>query len=428
VPRNLDFRLFWLGQTTSRFGSAITAVALPLVAIGTLNASTLEVALLQAAVWLPWVLIGLPAGVWVDRLRQRPLMITCNVAALLLFVSVPVAAWLGALTIGHLLTVALLTGAAAVFFETAYQVYLPSLLSTEQLAEGNAKLHGSEAAAQVAGPGAGGLIAQLFGAVFGLLADAATFLVSILCLLAMRHREPRRPGPAPHQALREEIAGGLRFLAQDPYLRTMATFGAAANLALIGYQSILIVFLVRDNGVEPGTVGVVVAIMSGGGVVGALVATAVARRFGTARGMLICHFGAAPFALLIPLAGPGTRLALVVLGGVAVGTGVVAGNIIKDSFRQTYTPRHLLGRVVTGMNLINYGTIPLGALLGGVLGTVLGLRPTMWIMTGAFVLSTGILLTGPMRHRRDLPENADRSEASTTVGFVGKDGPPRRVA
>ena len=407
--RHRDFRLFWLGQTTSRFGSAITTVALPLVALGALNASTLEVALLQAAVWLPWLLIGLPVGVWVERLPRRAVMITCNVAALLLFTSVPVAAWLNILTIGHLLTVALLTGAAAVFFETAYQVYLPSLLSTDQLAEGNAKLHGSEAVAQVAGPGAGGLIAQLFGAVFGLLADAASFLVSTVCLLTMRHREPRRSAQPPRQPLLREITGGLRFLAHDPYLRTMAAFGAAANLALIGYQSILIVFLVRQNGVKAGTVGVIIAIMSGGGVLGALIATTVARRFGTARGMLLCQLGAAPFALLIPLAGPGPRLALVVLGGMAVGTGVVAGNIIKDSFRQTYTPRHLLGRVITSMHLINYGTIPLGALLGGLLGTVLGLRPTILIMTAALVLSTGILLTGPIRHHRDLPRTTGLS-------------------
>jgi MFS family permease len=404
LVRHRDFRLFWLGQTTSRFGSAITTLALPLVAVGTLDASTLHVALLQAAVWLPWLLIGLPAGVWVDRLPRRPLMIICNMSALLLFVSVPVAAWLNALTIGHLLTVALLTGATAVFFETAYQVYLPSLLNADQLAEGNAKLHGSEAAAQVVGPGAGGLIAQLFGAVFGLLADAATFLVSTVCLLTMRHREPRRSAATPHPALPHEIADGLRFLARDPYLRTMAAFGAAANLALIGYQSILIVFLVRENGIEPGAVGVIVALMSSGGVLGALVATTVARRFGTARGMLLCQLAAAPFALLIPLAGPGPRLALVVLGGIAVGTGVVAGNIIKDSFRQTYTPRHLLGRVITGMHLINYGTIPLGALLAGLLGTTLGLRPTMWVMTATLVLSTGILLTGPIRHHRDLPD------------------------
>ncbi|WP_229070154.1 MFS transporter [Actinoplanes sp. DH11] len=432
--RHRDFRLFWLGQTTSQFGSAITTVALPLVAVGVLNASTLHVALLHAAAWLPWLLLGLPAGVWVDRLPRRPLMIACNVTALVLFVSVPVAAGAGALTLGHLLTVALLAGATAVFFDTAYQVYLPSLLRPDELPEGNAKLHGSEAAAQVAGPGVGGLLAQLFGAVSGLFADAVTFLISAVCLIAVRHREPAvaRQYPASgatgsgatgsgptgsasgapgsgsgaagsRRALRAEIGDGLRFLAGDPYLRSLAAFGAAANLALTGYQSLLIVFLVRENGVAAGAVGGIVALMSCGGLLGAFLATPVARRFGTARGLLLCQLCAAPFALLIPLAAPGPRLALVVLAGVAVGTGVVAANIIKDSFRQTYTPRPLLGRVIAGMQLVNYGAIPLGALLAGLLGTALGLRPTLWIMTGGLVLSTGILLTGPISRHRDLP-------------------------
>jgi MFS family permease len=211
-----DFRLFWSGQSTSRFGSAITAVALPLVAVGPLDASTLQIAMLQAAAWLPWLVIGLPVGVWIDRLPRRPVMVACNVVGMLVLASVPLAVWLDTLTIGQLLTVALLSGVTAVIFETAYQVYLPFLLSAGLLAEGNAKLHGTEAVAQVAGPGAGGLIVRLSGAVFGLLADAASFLVSAACLLAMRHREPRRSvASRPRPALRE-IAEGLGFLAHDP--------------------------------------------------------------------------------------------------------------------------------------------------------------------------------------------------------------------
>ncbi|MEV6489094.1 MFS transporter [Actinoplanes sp. NPDC051633] len=402
-----DFRRLWIGQSTSRFGSAITAVALPLVAVGALDASTMQIALLQAAVWLPWLLIGLPAGVWVDRLPRRPVMITCDVVALLLFLSVPVAAWLHVLTIAHLLVVALLAGTATVFFETAYQVYLPSLLDAGRLTEGNAKLQGSEAVAQVAGPGAGGLIAQVFGAVTGLLADAVTFLVSTVCLLTIGHREQRRPAPAARRSIPREIAEGLRFLAHDPYLRVMAAFGAAANLALIGYQAIWITFLVREVGVSPGTVGVIGAVMGAGGIIGALVATRIARRLGTARGLLICQIGTAPFALLLALTGPGARLGLAVVGGVAVGAGVVACNIIKNSFRQIYTPRHLLSRVVTSMHLINYGTIPIGAVLGGFLGTVVGLRPAIWIMTSALILATGIQLIGPIKRRRDLPATAE---------------------
>lgn len=375
-----DFRLFWAGQTVSRFGSAITTVALPLVAVGALEASTLEVSLLTAASWLPWVLIGLPAGVWVDRLPRHPLMIACNVVALVALATVPVF-----LTFTHLLVVALVVGAASVFLDTAGQVYLPSLLDAADLAAGNAKLHGSEAAAQIAGPGAGGLIAQLSGAVAGLLTDAFSFLFAAVCLLFVRHREtvPAVPGPV-------ALGDGWRFLVRDHYLRPMTLFGAAANLALLGYQSILVVFLVRSNGVEPGLVGVVVAVMSSGGVLGALIATRVARRFGEIRGMVLCQVVAAPFALLIPVGG----VVPVMVGGFAVGTGIVAGNVIKDSFRQTYTPRHLLGRVITAMQLLNYGGIPLGALIAGLLGTAVGLGPAMWVMTAALVAST--LLVVPL--------------------------------
>ena len=213
VLRHRDFRLFWSGQTVSRFGGAITTVALPLVAVGPLAASTLQVALLQAAAWAPWLVIGLPAGVWVDRLPRRPVLTAGTVAALLVVVSVPAAAW--------------------------------------------------------------------------------------------------------------------------------------------------------------------------------------------------------PFALLIPLAAP-SRLVPVVVGGVAVSAGVVAGNVVKDSFRQAYAPRHLLGRVITGMQFVNYGAMPLGALLGGLLGTVLGLRPTVWFMTATFVLANGLLLTGPLRRHRDLPGPRSLEQATVT--------------
>lgn len=398
-----DFRLLWIGQTTSRFGSSITAVALPLVALGALHASTLQVALLQAAVWLPWLLLGLPAGVWVDRLPRRPLMITCDVVALVLFTGVPLAAWLGVLTIELLLVAALLAGAAAVFFETALQVYLPELLTPDQVIAANARLQGTQAVAQVAGPGAGGLIAQALGAVTGLLADAISFLVSAVCLLAMRHREPSKPGVARRRALGREIVEGLRFLVRDPYLRVFTAFGAVANLALMGFQAVWVTFLVRDNGISAFTVGVLGAIMGTGGVIGAMVATRIARCFGSARGMLICQIGTAPLALLVAMTGPGARLAFAAVGGIAYTAGVVACNIIKNSFRQTYTPRELLGRVITSMNLVNYGTLPLGALIGGLLGTYIGLRPTIWVMAAAFVLSTGIELIGPTRKRHDLP-------------------------
>jgi len=373
-----DFHLFWAGQTVSRLGSAVTTVALPLVAI---HAAPWQISLLQAAAWLPWVLIGLPAGVWVDRLPRRPLLIACNGVALVALAGAPIVP-----SIAHLLAVALVVGAMTVFLDTASQVYLPALLDARSLPAGNARLHGSEAAAQIIGPGIGGLLAQSLGAICGLLADAVSFLLAGVSLLFVRAREPISPAARPTVALGD----GLRYLARDRYLRTMTLFGAAANLALLGYQSILVVFLVRANGVPPALVGVVLAAMSSGGVLGALIATRVSGRLGEIRAMALCPLVAAPFALLIPTG----RLTLVMAGGFAVGAGIVAGNVIKDSFRQTHTPRHLLGRVITAMQLLNYGGIPLGAVIAGLLGSAIGLRPAMWVMTAGLVAST--LLVVPL--------------------------------
>lgn len=399
-----DFRVLWLGETASAVGTSISRVALPLVAVVTLHASAFQVSVLTAAAWLPWLVIGLPAGAWVDRVPRRRLMQGCNIASFLLLISVPIAAWTGTLTIGHLLVVALLTGATSVFFQTAYQVYLPAVVGDEDLTQANAALQGSQSVAQVAGPGLAGLLAQLTGAVLGLVADAISFLVSTACLARIRAEDiPTKDAQSDRPPLHRQITDGLRFLRADPYLRVLTIFGATSNLALTGYQSILVVFLIRQVNVSPGGVGLLISAMSVGGVIGAATAAAVTRRLGTARGMLVCELAGAPFALLIPLTSPGTGLLWVVLGGIGVGVGVVSGDVINSSFRQTYTPRPLLGRVIVSMQFLNYGTIPAGALLAGTLAGNLGLRPTMWIMAAGVPLASLVLLLGPIRRHRDLP-------------------------
>jgi len=399
--RHRDFRLLWIGETTSSLGSSVTSVALPLVAVTALHASALAISLLSAAAWIPWLLIGLPAGAWVDRLTRRPVMLACDLLSAALFVSVPIAAWCGVLTVAQLLLVALLTGAANVFFSTAYRAYLPSLVLPEDLLEGNAKLQGSESATHVAGPGVGGVIAQAVGAASGMLLDAVSFAVSAACLWRVSAREtPRR---TPRRQLRLEIAEGLRFVRRDEYLRTFMTFGGAANLLLTGYQAIFIVFLVRVVGLSSAAVGLLLAGSSVGGVLGALVARRIAARFGTARGMLLCKVGAAPFALGIPLADRGVGILLALLGGGIMVGGIVAGNIISGGFMQRYCPTDIYGRVSTTMQVVNFGTMPLGAVLAGGLAGWIGLRPTIWLMISLFVLSTGILLASPVRKLRDLP-------------------------
>ncbi|HEU4948284.1 MAG TPA: MFS transporter [Kribbella sp.] len=402
LARHRDFRLLWTGESVSRFGSSVSTVALPLIAVSVLQATTFEVGLLSAAAWLPWLVIGLPVGAWVDRLPRRAIMQVASTASLFLFACIPLAAQADRLTIELLLAIAVLTGAAAVFFQTAYTAYLPTLLEPADQAEGNAKLHGSASAAQIAGIGCGGLTVQLIGAVNGMLIDASTFLVALLCLTAIRHREPQ-PHTANKPALVSEVLAGLRLVAGDVWLRTLTIFGGVSNLALMGYQSIIVVFLVREVGLAPGVVGALIAIASSGGVAGAFAARRVAARVGTARATLLFELVLPTLALLIPLTTDGAGLALYLVGGFCVGVGVVAGNIIKATFHQSYCPPELRGRLAASTSFLNYGTIPLGALLGGTLGEALGLRTALWITTAGVPLAGLILLFSPVRRQRDLP-------------------------
>ncbi|MEC3981527.1 MFS transporter [Amycolatopsis sp. H20-H5] len=397
-----DFRLLWFGETTSMLGSSVASVALPLVAVVVLHTSTFVTALLAAIAWLPWLLVGLPAGAWVDRWPKRPVMLLCNTVSMAVFASVPVVAWLGVLTVTHLLVAAFLGGVTRVFFTLAYRAYLPTLVEDDQLLEANTKLKGSESAAQIAGPGLAGLLAQAFGAVAGVLADAVSFGISVLCLRSVRAREPRRE-VATRVRLRTEIADGLRFVLRDRFLRVLAVFGATSNIGLVGYHSIEVVFLARDLHASPGVIGVVLALGGLGGVVGALLAGRIARRFGNARGFLLCEVFVAPMLLLGPLAGGGAGLAFFVVAAFGLEAGLTASNIMTATFRQRYCPPELFGRITASAAVLNYGAIPLGALLGGVLGEVTGVREALWLMAGFQFLAVLVLLLSPFRPLRDLP-------------------------
>lgn len=409
VLRQRDFRLLWIGETTSKVGSSVTTVALPLVAVVMLHAGTFAVGALTAMVWLPWLVFGLPAGAWVDRLAHRPVMLVCDVVSALVFVSVPVAAWFGWLTVAQLLVVACVSGCAGLFFTTAYRAYLPTVVEDRDLAAGNALLKGSEAAAQLGGRSVGGLIAQWLGATAGLLADAVSFVVSALCLVGIRAREPRRTGGRRVSTLRQEIAEGTRWVTTDPYLRTFALFGAVANIGLTGYQAVQVIFLVRVLGVGTGAVGALVAASGAGGILGALVATRVTRRWGTARGLVLFLAATLPFGLLIPLTFAGPGLALLVAGSVLLGVGVVVANVVSAVFQQTYCPPAIRGRVSATSGLVSAGASPLGAVLAGALGVLVGVRPTVWIMMGVVLCAGLIVIAGPFARDRDLPTAAPRA-------------------
>jgi Na+/melibiose symporter-like transporter len=331
-------------------------------------------------------------------------MMTADLVSLAVFASVPVAAAVGWLTITQLIVVALLAGTATVFFATAYRAFLPALLGGDDLLEGNAKLQGSEQVTHVAGPGAAGLIAQATSAVGGVIVDAASFAVSAVCLSRIRLDEPRPAASRRH--LRREIAEGLAVVAGDPLLRMNAVYGCLSNLVLTGYQAVLVFYLVGVVGLSPGLAGIVLALTSLGGVLGALVARRVAARVGTARAVLFCKVGLAPFGLLIPLADRGPGLAQFLLGNIVVIDGIVAGNVIWSGWVQAYYPADLLGRISTSVQVLNYGAIPAGAVIAGLVAGQLGVRPTLWIMLTGLVLSSCVLLLGPLPKLRDLPHRA----------------------
>jgi MFS family permease len=417
IRRHRDFRLLWVGETSSRLGTSVTTVVLPLVAVSTLHASTFNVSLLTAAAWLPWLLIGLVAGSWVDRLRRRPLMIWCDVISAVFFASVPVAVVMGHLTDAQLLVVALGAGCASVMFTTAYGVYIIDLMSDKaDRAIANSALQGSASAAQIGGPGLGGLLAQALGAATALLADSLSFLISAACLVAIRAPEPPLSTKPREQSLRSQVAEGVRYLRHDPLLRPLVLFGGTANLALIGYQAILIVFLVRDVGLKAGTIGLLLGLISCGGLIGAIVANPIARRLGTGRALLLTKVGACPFALLIPLTASGPRLALLVIGGLGVGIGIVAGNVISTGFTQAYVPTTLYARMSATTNVFNCGTMPIGAVLGGTLGATLGLQTALWITTALLPASALILVASPLRRLRWLPVRLTESAGSAEPG------------
>jgi len=426
--RQRNFRLFWTGESISEVGNSITIIVIPLVAIDTLHTSTFIVTLLTAMVWLPWVIIGIPAGAWVDRLPPRPVMLASDAISVAVYASVPVAAWCGVLTVAQLIAVTLIAGAATVFFNSAYQVLLPGVVDEADLPEANAKLLGSREVAQIGGPGLGGLLAQAAGPVTGLLADAVSFAVSFCCLTAMQPpRDRRSGGPAAGRVL-----DGLRFARRDPCLRAMTAFSSLGNLALTGVDALLVVFLVRTVGLSSAAAGLVMASMAVGGVLGAFAARPLGRRFGTARALVFVVPAGGCFALLLPLADNGPRLAFASVAMICSGSVVVISNVIVDSFVQTYVSPDILGRVISATWAVGFAMMPVGALLAGVLATALGVRAALWILTALYAASGLTFLLTPMRHLRDLPRRpAEDSVPAVRGGLihapgVGADGSSER--
>jgi MFS family permease len=405
------FGRFWFGESVSVLGDATTKIMLPLLAVISLHAGALAMGVLTAAAWSPWLVIGLPVGAWVDRLPARTVMIAADVVSAVTLATIPLAWAAGVLGIAQLVVVAGINGTCAVFFRAAYPVLVQHVVPAEHLTAATGRLVGVESASQVVGPGLAGWLIGLLGAAGGLLLDAVSFLVSAVCLW-------RLPSPPPPHVVEsrpriaDEIRCGLRAVYRDRYLRWFTISGGVSNFGLTGYAAILVLFLVRDVGLDSSRIGIVFALGAVGGVLGAGLAGRVSSALGSARAVVVLQLVGGPVALLLAFAAPGARVALVPVALFFVGLGVVAGNVVKVAFRMRYLPPSLLGRAVTASQLVNFGTMPLAGLTSGWLGSTLGLRATVAIMAGVHAAASLAVVAGPIARLRELPT---RSAADPAV-------------
>ncbi|MDJ1137008.1 MFS transporter [Streptomyces iconiensis] len=402
--RQRDFRFLLSGAAASQVGAQVTLVALPLVALLELHASAFQVGLLTAAETAAFLLVGLPAGAWVDRMRKLPVLIRADMVRAVTMASVPLAAAAGALTMAQLYLVALVTGVATVFFDVAHQSYLPHLLPKERLVEGNGALETVRSSAQVTGPGLGGGLVQVLGAHLAIVADAVGYAISALCLLGIKDREPAPAPPAPGASLRKEIGEGLGFVLRQPLLRAIVVTTGLGNFFSALLLAVQTVFLVRVLHLPPAAIGLMLSASAVGGLTGALCAGRLARRLGQARIIWLSALATGPFAVLWPLAGSGAAAVWFAVGSAVVFFGAVVYNVAQVSFRQTLCPPALLGRMNATVRFLVWGTMPLGALAGGALASGFGARAAVWVCALGFLAVPLPLLLSPLRRMRDLPE------------------------
>lgn len=403
--RHHDFMRLWVGQTISQFGSTVTREALPYTAILALHASPVQMGLLNAASTAPLLVLGLFAGVWVDRLRRRPLMIAADLGRALLLCSIPFAFLMGWLHIAQLYFVAILAGILTVFFNVAYHTALPTLLAHEDLVEGNSKLGISDALAEIAGPPVGGALVQFISGPLTLLLDAISFLCSAGLLARIRTPEPPPAPPVAQPRVWPELIAGLGVVWANPLLRAMASSSAIRNFFGWFFGAIYGLYAIRVLGFGTATLGLVVACGGIGSFLGALVAAPVARCCGIGPAIVGALLISAGGSALIWLAGASAALALplMVASQIVGDAAMTVASIHQLSLRQTTTPDHMLGRVSAAMQVLGEGIGTLGMLTGGIMAELIGLRPTVGVAVLGIAVGSLWALATPLRHQHILP-------------------------
>ena len=403
--RNPSFVRLWTGETISVFGSLIGRTALPFTAILVLDAGPIQIALLSAAELVPAFLAGPFVGVWVDRLRRRPIMIAADVGRFALLGTIPLAHVFDALTMEQLYAAAFFVGILTISFDVAYLSYLPSLVKKGQLLEGNSKLAASSSVAEIGGFSLSGWLVQLVTGPVTILIDAVSFLFSAAFIAAIRAPEPI-PTPAEERTgVREEFTEGVRFLVRDPVLRPLAAAAVTLELAWRLFGAVFLVFVTKDLGFKPGLLGMTFAVGGVSSLFGALLARRSADKFGLGPSMWGGLILMSVSMLFIPLAQGATAVAvgLLVAQQLVGDGGATVFEVNQVSLRQSVTPERMLGRVNAAIRLTSLAAMLLGSLIGGVMGETVGLRPTLFAGAAATFAAALWIIASPARGMRDVP-------------------------
>jgi MFS family permease len=406
--RHHDFRQLFIGDTISQVGTEVSGLAIPVMAVVLLGANELEMGLLATFEFLAFLVIGLPAGAWVDRWRKKRVLVANDLVRAVALASLPLAWALDVLTLYQMFVVSLVVGCSTVFFDVAYQSYLPELVPSDRIGEGNAKLQASQSVAQVAGPSIGGFLIRVIGAPYTVLLNALSFVWSAFFIRRIEHldtppeRHTRRP-------LATEIREGLGFVLRNPFLVRITACTSISNLFSSMSGALLVLYAIRELGLDEGDLGLAFGLGAVGGLLGALSVTHVTRWVGEGRTIPLSALLWVPFGVLMPLAGTVIPPMVALVGSTfATAFSVVLYNVTQVSFRQRLCPKPLLGRMNASIRFIVWGTMPIGGFLGGVLGSAFGARTVFWVAAaGAAVAALPVVLS-PLLGMRDLPRELDQ--------------------
>jgi len=406
--RHGGFLRLWGGETTSQLGAKLGEIAIPVLAVVVLHASEFEVGLLGAAATAAFLVVGLPAGALIDRMLKRQVMLRADLVRAVAMGAIPLLWFLGVLEMWHLIVLATIVGIARVFFDVAYQSYIPVLVDREQISDANSKLETTSQLAGIGGPALGGALLTIMQAPVILLSTAVTYVVSFIMLTTIRDTEVRAP-ISDRRPLWVEIREGMAFVWREPLLRRIVAATATTNLFSTFALTLLPILVLRELGLSPAVLGVALGIGAVGGLLGAAASSRLTTWLGEGSiivwSSLACGGAGLLFACLTIVPAP-VIVPLFVAAEFCMAFGVLVYNIAQVSFRQRICPTPLLGRMNASIRFVVWGVLPIAGLASGIVSTAIGVVPVIWIgMVGA-VLASGFVLFSPLTGMRTLPESA----------------------